>query len=99
MADVAPAAGRVPSAGELQPARQFPVLGLGIPPPRTIARSQCDLTSSRISSRLWHPKRVADHDLDAPLTGTTASAAVEAIGWRYLLGTLSVSIPVRSLAQ
>ena len=37
--------------------------------------------------------------LDAPLTRTAASVAVEAIGWRYLLGTLNVSIPVRSLAQ
>jgi 4a-hydroxytetrahydrobiopterin dehydratase len=42
---------------------------------------------------------VTDHDLDAPLTRTAASAAVEAIGWRYLLGSLNLSIPVRSLAQ
>jgi 4a-hydroxytetrahydrobiopterin dehydratase len=34
-----------------------------------------------------------------PLSRTAASAAVEAIGWRYLLGTLSVSVPVESLAQ
>jgi 4a-hydroxytetrahydrobiopterin dehydratase len=37
--------------------------------------------------------------LDAPLSGTAASAAVQAIGWRYLLGTLMVSVPVGSLAQ
>ncbi|HLI36546.1 MAG TPA: VOC family protein [Streptosporangiaceae bacterium] len=33
------------------------------------------------------------------LSRTAASAAVEPIGWRYLLGTLSVSVPVGSLAQ
>lgn len=38
-------------------------------------------------------------DLDTLLWRTAASAAVEAIGWRYLLGTLSVSIPVCSLPQ
>jgi 4a-hydroxytetrahydrobiopterin dehydratase len=38
-------------------------------------------------------------DLDPPLSRTAASAAVEAIGWRYLKGTLCVSIPVRSLAH
>ena len=38
-------------------------------------------------------------DLDVPLSRTAASEAVLAIGWRYLLGTLAVSVPVRSLAQ
>ena len=38
-------------------------------------------------------------DLDAPLSRTAASAAVAGIGWRYLLGDLTVSVPVRSLAQ
>jgi 4a-hydroxytetrahydrobiopterin dehydratase len=34
---------------------------------------------------------------EATLTRTAASAAVEELGWRFLLGTLAVSIPVRSL--
>jgi 4a-hydroxytetrahydrobiopterin dehydratase len=34
----------------------------------------------------------------ARLSRTTASQAVEAIGWRYLLATLVTSVPVRSLA-
>ncbi len=38
-------------------------------------------------------------DLDAPLSRTAASAAVAGIGWRYLLGDLTVSVPVRSLAH
>jgi 4a-hydroxytetrahydrobiopterin dehydratase len=38
-------------------------------------------------------------DLDAPRSRTRASAAVADIGWRFLLGTLAVSVPVRSLAQ
>jgi 4a-hydroxytetrahydrobiopterin dehydratase len=42
---------------------------------------------------------MASPDLDVPLSRTAASAAVLAIGWRYLLGTLAVSVPVRSLAQ
>jgi 4a-hydroxytetrahydrobiopterin dehydratase len=33
------------------------------------------------------------------LTRTAASQAVEAIGWRYLLGTLTASVPVSSLGQ
>jgi 4a-hydroxytetrahydrobiopterin dehydratase len=36
---------------------------------------------------------------DAPLSRAGASAAVEAIGWRYLLGTLCASVPVGSLGQ
>jgi len=36
---------------------------------------------------------------DIALSRTTASQAVESIGWRYLLGTLRVSVPVQSLAQ
>ena len=42
---------------------------------------------------------MAEPDLDAPLSRTAASAAVVGIGWRYLLGELAVSVPVRSLAQ
>jgi 4a-hydroxytetrahydrobiopterin dehydratase len=42
---------------------------------------------------------VAESSLDLPLSRTAASAAVADIGWRYLLGTLAVSVPVRSLAQ
>ena len=33
------------------------------------------------------------------LTRTEASDAVGAIGWRYLLGTLALSVPVESIAQ
>jgi 4a-hydroxytetrahydrobiopterin dehydratase len=42
---------------------------------------------------------MAELDLDAPLSRTAASTAVADIGWRYLLGDLAVSVPVRSLAQ
>jgi 4a-hydroxytetrahydrobiopterin dehydratase len=42
---------------------------------------------------------VTEPDLDTPLSRTAASAAVADVGWRYLLGTLAVSVPVRSLAQ
>jgi 4a-hydroxytetrahydrobiopterin dehydratase len=42
---------------------------------------------------------VSEPHRDAPLSRTAASAAVADIGWRYLLGVLSVSVPVRSLAQ
>jgi 4a-hydroxytetrahydrobiopterin dehydratase len=42
---------------------------------------------------------MTEPDLDALLSRTAASAAVAAIGWRYLLGTLAASVPVRSLAQ
>jgi len=38
-------------------------------------------------------------DADVPLSRTAASAAVEIIRWRYLLGTLCVSVPVGSMAQ
>ena len=34
-----------------------------------------------------------------PLSRTAASTAVEAIGWRYLLGTLNAAVPVTSLAE
>jgi 4a-hydroxytetrahydrobiopterin dehydratase len=44
-------------------------------------------------------KRVTEPDDDAPLSRTAASAAVQDIGWRYLLGTLAAAVPVRSLAQ
>jgi len=42
---------------------------------------------------------VSEPDLDTALSRTSATAAVADIGWRYLLGTLAVSVPVRSLAQ
>jgi 4a-hydroxytetrahydrobiopterin dehydratase len=42
---------------------------------------------------------VTEPDVDAPLSRTDASAAVQDIGWRYLLDTLAVAVPVRSLAQ
>jgi 4a-hydroxytetrahydrobiopterin dehydratase len=35
--------------------------------------------------------------VDATLTRTEASAAVEDLGWRFLLGTIAVSIPVGTL--
>ena len=47
----------------------------------------------------WHSGRMTELDLDAPCSRTAASAAVADIGWRYLLGTLAASVPVRSLAQ
>jgi Glyoxalase-like domain len=42
---------------------------------------------------------VTEPDIDAPVSRTAASAAVSDIGWRYLIGMLAVSVPVRSLAQ
>lgn len=42
---------------------------------------------------------MSEPDLDTPLSRTAASAAVAGIGWRYLLGTLTASVPVRSLAH
>jgi 4a-hydroxytetrahydrobiopterin dehydratase len=36
---------------------------------------------------------------DTLLSRSAASEAVSDIGWRYLLGTLALSVPVRSLAQ
>lgn len=42
---------------------------------------------------------MSEPDLDTALSRTAAAAAVSDIGWRYLLGTLAVSVPVRSLAQ
>jgi glyoxalase superfamily protein len=44
-------------------------------------------------------RTVTEPDLDTPLSRTAASAAVQDIGWRFLLDTLAVSVPVRSLAQ
>jgi 4a-hydroxytetrahydrobiopterin dehydratase len=38
-------------------------------------------------------------DLDASLSRTATSQAVEAIGWRHLLGTLCTSVAVSSLEQ
>ncbi len=42
---------------------------------------------------------VTEPELDTPLSRTAASAAVQDIGWRYLLARLAVAVPVRSLAQ
>lgn len=42
---------------------------------------------------------MGESDPNGPLSRTAASAAVADIGWRYLLGTLAVSVPVQSLAQ
>jgi len=42
---------------------------------------------------------VTEPDFDTPLSRTDASKAVEDIGWRYLLGSLNASVPVRSLAE
>ena len=42
---------------------------------------------------------MTEPNLDMPLSRTDASRAVEDIGWRYLLGALNASVPVRSLAQ
>lgn len=42
---------------------------------------------------------MTDADHDSPLSRTAASAAVMDIGWRYLLGTLVVSVPAGSLAH
>jgi 4a-hydroxytetrahydrobiopterin dehydratase len=42
---------------------------------------------------------VSEPDRNTPLSRTAASAAVAAIGWRYLPGTLTASVLVRSLAQ
>ncbi|MGO8956392.1 MAG: VOC family protein [Streptosporangiaceae bacterium] len=36
---------------------------------------------------------------DRPLSRTDASAAIDAVGWRYLLGNLAASVPVTSLQQ
>lgn len=38
-------------------------------------------------------------DRPVPLTRTAASTAVEALGWRYLLGALCTSVPVASMAD
>jgi 4a-hydroxytetrahydrobiopterin dehydratase len=42
---------------------------------------------------------VSESELDVPLSRTAASAAVARTGWRYLLGALVASVPVRSLAH
>jgi 4a-hydroxytetrahydrobiopterin dehydratase len=42
---------------------------------------------------------VTEPGIDTPLSRTDASAAVQDIGWRYLLDTLAAAVPVRSLAQ
>jgi hypothetical protein len=41
---------------------------------------------------------MTEPDPDTPLSRTAASEAVRDIGWRYLLGTLALSVPVLSLA-
>ena len=43
--------------------------------------------------------RVTEPEIDTPLSRTDASAAVQDIGWRYLLDALAVAVPVRSVAQ
>jgi 4a-hydroxytetrahydrobiopterin dehydratase len=40
-----------------------------------------------------------DATMEQPLSRTEASEAVHDHGWRYVLGTLQTSVPVRSLAQ
>jgi 4a-hydroxytetrahydrobiopterin dehydratase len=47
----------------------------------------------------WHAGCVTEPDPDPPISRTAASEAVGDIGWRYLLGTLALSVPVRSLTQ
>ena len=47
----------------------------------------------------WQPGLMTEPNFDVPLSPAAASEAVEDIGWRYLLGGLNVSVPVRSLAQ
>jgi 4a-hydroxytetrahydrobiopterin dehydratase len=42
---------------------------------------------------------MTEPDPDPQLSRAAASEAVRDIGWRYLLGTLALSVPVRSLAQ
>src|SRR5258708_8666231 len=41
----------------------------------------------------------AERAADAPLSRTEASRAVQAVGWRYLMGNLAASVPVASLQQ
>src|SRR5258705_13503885 len=42
---------------------------------------------------------MTEPDPDTQLSRAAASEAVRDIGWRDLLGTLALSVPVRSLAQ
>jgi 4a-hydroxytetrahydrobiopterin dehydratase len=42
---------------------------------------------------------VQEVNLDLPLSRTAASLAAGPIGWRYLLGSLTVAIPVRSMTE
>ena len=42
---------------------------------------------------------MTEPDPDTQLSRAAASEAVRDIGWRYLLGTLALSVPVRSLVQ
>ncbi|HSS92326.1 MAG TPA: 4a-hydroxytetrahydrobiopterin dehydratase, partial [Streptosporangiaceae bacterium] len=42
---------------------------------------------------------MTEPDPDTQLSRAAASEAVRDIGWRYLLGTLALSVPVPSLAQ
>jgi 4a-hydroxytetrahydrobiopterin dehydratase len=42
---------------------------------------------------------VSEPDSDTSLSHAAASMAVAGIGWRSLLGTLAVSVPMRSLAR
>jgi 4a-hydroxytetrahydrobiopterin dehydratase len=52
-----------------------------------------------LAFRTWHHQVVTTRDPQEALSRTAASDAVEAIGWRYLLGTLAVSVPVDSMKQ
>ncbi len=47
----------------------------------------------------WQAWSVTEPNPDMALSRTDASRAVEDIGWRYLLGALSASVPVSTLAQ
>ncbi len=73
--------------------------------------SPCLSGSVRAEAPVGFPTSIADRapgceagdldnsDRDTPLSRTAASEAVEAIGWRYLLGTLCAAVRVESLAQ
>src|SRR5689334_834358 len=53
----------------------------------------------RSAQRSGMLNRMTEAALDEPLSRAGAAAAVADIGWRYLLGSLRVSVPVRSLTQ
>ncbi len=47
----------------------------------------------------WQPGLMTEPNFDMPLSRAAASGAVDDIGWRYLLGNLNLSVPIRSLAE